>query len=138
MQEVLHELNITDLGGVQPDPAELYHEELIAWVNDLNPDLGTENDPFYNEYKAFKDEINNAKIITLDAEAYKPSNKYDEIDLSGEDKPIADLSALYMMFMGTILFTHQGVTPYDLVSGDEYAPFTDRGLAPMDDTTVPA
>lgn len=138
MPAALQELSITDLGGSALDPAELYTDDLIAWVDNMNTDLGTENDPHFGEYKAFFDEIKSAKIITLDADMVQPTTKFDEMDLSGENEPTPDLAKDYfMVFMNAIIFNSIGATPYDLKAGDEFAPFTDRGLAPWDDITVP-
>lgn len=137
----LEELTITDLGGHELDPAELYSDELISWVGNMNPDLGTQNDPYYNEYKTFFDEIKSAKIITLDADTYKQSNKFDQIDLTGESEEVEDIpDTAFMMFMGAILFTNIGATPFDnfqTLDGEKYSEFTDIGLAPMDDYTIP-
>jgi hypothetical protein len=138
----LEELKITDLGGHELDPAELYSDELISWVGNMNPDLGTKNDPYYSEYKAFYDEIKNAKIITLDADTYKQSNKFEKLDLSGENEETEDIpDTAFMMFMGSILFPNIGFTPFSefqKLDGVEYAAFgEDAGLAPMDDYTIP-
>jgi hypothetical protein len=136
----LNEITIKDLGGAELDPSEMFTDDIVAYVNNLDTTLGTKADPHYNEYKAFENEINSARIITIDTDSIDTSHKFDDIDLSGDNEEVPDLPKDYfMMFMGSILFksTGNGPTPYDLKSGDQFAFADGPGVAPWDDFTVP-
>jgi hypothetical protein len=136
---MLDEITIKDLGGAELDPSEMITDDIVAYVNNLDTTLGTKADPHYNDYKDFLNEINSAKILTIDPESIDTSHRFDDIDLTGDSEDVKDLHKDYfMMFMGNILFNNAGMTPYDLIPGEQYAPFEDGpGVSIYDDITVP-
>ena len=76
------ELKIGDLGGETIGPHAFVADELIGYVANLNPNLGTEKDPLYPSYKRFQDQINTATIHQITPEQMS-TGKLDDIDLTG-------------------------------------------------------
>lgn len=84
-----------DIGGTAIDPQDILSDDLICKIKGLNPDLGVPGkDPFYERYASHRDEIENAELIVIDANALNRSSIMN-LDLSGDTSGIDDLASDY-------------------------------------------
>lgn len=84
-----------DIGGTAIDPQDILSDDVICRIKGLNPNLGIEGkDPFYEHYAAHRDEIENAELIVIDANALNRSSIMN-LDLSGDVSGIDDLPSDY-------------------------------------------
>lgn len=84
-----------DIGGTAIDPQDILSDDLIGKIKGLNPDLGVAGkDPFYDRYAAYRDEIENAELIIIDANTLNRSSIMN-LDLSGDTAGIDDLPSDY-------------------------------------------
>lgn len=84
-----------DIGGTAIDPQDILSDDLICKIKGLNPDLGVPGkDPFYERYAAHRDEIENAELIVIDANALNRSSIMN-LDLSGDTSGIDELASDY-------------------------------------------
>ena len=73
-----------DFGGTQIDIQDVISDDLISRIKGLNPDLGVEGkDPLYKRYAQYRDEIENAELIIIDANSLNRSSIMN-LDLSGD------------------------------------------------------
>ena len=84
-----------DIGGTAIDPQDILSDDLIGKIKGLNPDLGVAGkDPFYDRYAAYRDEIENAELIIIDANTLNRSSIMN-LDLSGDTSGIEDMPSDY-------------------------------------------
>lgn len=133
----MQEVTLTDLGGVEIDPVELVTDELIGFVENLNPQLGKEGDPYFNEYTAFINEINSAGLITIDIDQINNAGRrFDDVDLSGTDDTKEIPDAAYFLYVNHVINTMNMATPFDfLAADDEYGPMSE--LFKPDESFIP-
>ena len=92
-----------DIGGTAIDPQDILSDDLIGKIKGLNPDLGVAGkDPFYDRYAAYRDEIENAELIVIDANALNRSSVMN-LDLSGDFSGIEQLPSDYYQLAGDTL-----------------------------------
>lgn len=84
------DLTLADVGGVELNVKEMISDELIGFIDGLNPKLGTKNDPYHDEYQAFLMEMSNAGVVTIDPESIS-SGRFDDVDLSGAEEETRDI-----------------------------------------------
>ena len=84
------DLTLSDVGGVELNSKEMISDELIGFIDGLNPKLGTKNDPYHDEYQAFLAEMSNAGVVTIDPESIS-SGRFDDVDLSGNDEDVREI-----------------------------------------------
>lgn len=84
------DLTLSDVGGVELNSKEMISDELIGFIDGLNPKLGTKNDPYHDEYQAFLAEMSNAGVVTIDPESIS-SGRFDDVDLSGSDEDVREI-----------------------------------------------
>ena len=77
------EIHITDPSGYKLSASELVSPDLVSYVKNLNPKLGTPEDPYYNSYLKFNEELNNNEIYTINPEDITTNSSFDDMDLSG-------------------------------------------------------
>ena len=100
-----------DIGGADIDPQDILSDDVISSIKGLNPDLGVEGrDPMYSRYAAYRDEISNAELIIIDANALNRSSIMN-LDLSGDTSGIDDLPSDYFQLVEDTL---------DLAFGDDF------------------
>lgn len=84
-----------DFGGTQIDIQDVISDDLISRIKGLNPDLGVEGkDPLYKRYAQYRDEIENAELIIIDANSLNRSSIMN-LDLSGDISGVEDLPSDY-------------------------------------------
>jgi hypothetical protein len=126
------ELALVDVGGSEIDPRELITDELIGYVENLNPSLGKEGDPYFSEYRAFLEEINAAGIATIDPEAMS-TGRFDDIDLSGNDVEVKDVAdEAFVLDNDRLLVAATMLSIFDMPEGAEFL-FADEFVNPFGD-----
>lgn len=83
-----------DVGGMKIDSRDILTDDLICKIKNLNPSLGTPDDPEYERYKKYRDEFENAELIVIDAQALNKSS-ITSLDLSGTTADVDPLPANY-------------------------------------------
>ena len=64
-----------DFGGTNIDIQDVISDDLISRIKGLNPDLGVSGkDPLYDRYAQYRDEIENAELIIIDANSLNRSS----------------------------------------------------------------
>ena len=97
-----------DFGGNQILAQDLISDDLICKIKGLNPDLGRpmdefgRGDPYYSRYAAYRDEIENAELIVIDANALNRSSVMN-LDLSGDFSGIEQFPSDYYQLAGDTL-----------------------------------
>ena len=74
------DIKIVDFGGHAVSWDNLLDKDVITYLNDLNPDLGSEKDPNYQEFKEFMDEIERQEIQIISSKEIIDSN-IDSVDI---------------------------------------------------------
>lgn len=124
MQEILFD----DIGSVSIDQSELITDEVLCFVEHLNPTLGDKDDPYYEEYMSYLADINNAEIVTVDMEKLNGSSRFDDFDVGDsngsqdEDTKYDIKDSYYVLLMNKMICYSQPVTPFDFDKCDEYGP----------------
>lgn len=71
-----------DFGGEEISKYDILSDDLICKIKNLNPILGTPEDPMYDRYQQYRNEFANAELIIIDANALNRSS-ISSLDLSG-------------------------------------------------------
>lgn len=112
----MKELTLSDIGGVEIDPREIITDELIGYVESLNPTLGSTTDPYYKEYQAFLAEIASAGIATIDMDSMS-NGRFDDIDLTGNDEEVVEvLDSRFTFFDAMLMMSF--MDPFSEADGD--------------------
>lgn len=74
------DIKIVDFGGHAISWDNLLDKDVITYLNNLNPDLGSEKDPNYKEFAEFMDEIEKQEIQIISSKEIIDSN-IDSIDV---------------------------------------------------------
>lgn len=94
--------NPVDFGGESIDKYDIISDDLICKIKNLNPVLGTPDDPMYDRYKQYRDEFENAELIVIDANALN-RNSMNSLDLSGTYGSADDLpSNFFQLLLDTL------------------------------------
>lgn len=93
-----------DFGGDVIDKFDIISDDLICKIKNLNPVLGTPDDPMYDRYKQCRDEFENAELIVIDANALNRSSM-NNMDLTGSYSNVDDLpSNFFQLVLDTLEF----------------------------------
>lgn len=74
------DIKIVDFGGHSVSWDNLLDKDVITYLNNLNPDLGSEKDPNYKEFAEFMDEIERQEIQIISSKEIIDSN-IDSVDI---------------------------------------------------------
>lgn len=85
---------------------DILSDDLICKIKNLNPVLGSPEDPFYAKYEKYRDEMDNAELIIVDANALNRSS-ISSLDLSGNEG-CDDLPSNFFQFVVETLATAFG------------------------------
>lgn len=77
------DIKIVDFGGHSISWDNLLDKDVITYLNNLNPDLGSERDPNYKEFASFMDEIERQEIQIISSKEIIDSN-IDSIDIDSQ------------------------------------------------------
>lgn len=104
---------------------DILSEDLICKIKNLNPVLGSPDDPYYPIYEKYRDEMDNAELIIVDANALNRSS-VNNLDLSG-DNNADDLPSNFFQFITETLATAFGNKEFSSLdnSNNEYKEFKD-------------
>jgi len=120
----MQDLALSDNGSADIDPREMLTDELICFVEGLNPALGTDKDAYHGEFQSFLEEIAAAGVVTIDPESIS-AGRFDDVDLSGREEEVKDIPDSYYVdysgFIATMALAGQmaelamraSVTPFD-------------------------
>jgi hypothetical protein len=113
-----------DFGGTSINIEDIISDDVISKIKGLNPDLGVEGkDPLYDRYAQYRDEIENAELIIIDANSLNRSSIMN-LDLSGDMSGVEELPADYFQMRDDTLEFAFG-DPFDIndIGGNEYEGF---------------
>lgn len=120
-----------DFGGESILQQDLISDDLICKIKGLNPNLGRpmdefgNGDPLYSRYAAYRDEIENAELIVIDANALNRSSVMN-LDLSSDVSGIDDLPSDYFQLVDDTLAINYGSDEFDInVSPNQTEGFED-------------
>lgn len=121
-----------DFGGRELHVSETITDELLGTIQGLNRDLGTPNDPYYDEFRSFVSEINDVELVLIDPNILSKTS-YEDMDLSGMSSNVNPFVELLMLaigskdpfYMGNIGESYGEVINY---SGTDYY-FTDEWMS---------
>lgn len=74
------DIKIVDFGGHAVSWDNLLDKDVITYLNNLNPDLGSEKDPNYKEFAEFMNEIERQEIQIISSKEIIDSN-IDSVDI---------------------------------------------------------
>ena len=83
-----------DMGGISISRDDILTDDLICKIKNLNPILGTPQDPEYANYAKYREEFENAELIVIDAQALN-RNSITSLDLSGAIAMIENMASNY-------------------------------------------
>jgi len=143
MAETMKPIEVSDLNGVSLNPQDLSIDQLVGftgYIRGLTSTLGTEADSpeGYSDYLNFQKEIEAARISTFEPDMIDDDHTFENVDLTGDDTPIAPIPLTYFAMMNNMLWmcstmnNGKGVTPFDVQQNQQYAPITGPGLTPFD------
>lgn len=119
-----------DFGGESILQQDLISDDLICKIKGLNPNLGRpmdefgHGDPLYSRYEQYRDEIENAELIVIDANALNRSSIMN-LDLSRDTSEIEELPSDYFQLVDDTLQIAFG-NDFDINAGNnEYEGFED-------------
>ena len=120
-----------DFGGANIDIQDVISDDLISRIKGLNPDLGVEGkDPLYDRYAQYRDEIENAELVIIDANSLNRSSIIN-LDLSGDYSGVEELPADYFQLREDTLELAFGADEFDIDYADNpnkgFEAFTDFG-----------
>lgn len=129
-----------DFGGTPIDIQDVISDDVISRIKGLNPDLGVEGkDPLYDQYAKYRDQIENAELIIIDANSLNRSSIMN-LDLAGDMSGVEELPSDYFQLredtleiafgadefgiddMGTN--EYEGFENFSAFSDTEFSPFT--------------
>lgn len=105
--------NPVDFGGESIDKYDIISDDLICKIKNLNPILGTPDDPMYDRYKQYRDEFENAELIVIDANALN-RNSINNMDLSGTYGSAEDLPSNFFQLLADTLEIAFGHNEFDM------------------------
>lgn len=105
--------NPVDFGGESIDKYDIISDDLICKIKNLNPKLGTPDDPMYDRYKQYRDEFENAELIVIDANALN-RNSINSLDLSGTYGSAEDLPSNFFQLLFDTLDIAFGKDEYNM------------------------
>lgn len=79
------EVNFNDVGGFKINPSDLMTDEVIGFIKNINPNIGTPSDPHYGEYTKFTRELEENEILTISMDDIEDGSQFDDMDFSGEE-----------------------------------------------------
>jgi len=138
-------ISVPGLNGVDLNPGDIFTDELVSYVGyvrNLCTDLGTKNDSSegFRDFLAFQKEIESSRISTFEPDAADQMNKFDSLDLTGENDAtiVYPITAFMMLFGKSLLMANgggNGFTPFD-VQGmkGRYIQPVGIGVTPFDET----
>lgn len=122
-----------DFGGEAILQQDLISDDLICKIKGLNPNLGKpmdefgNGDPLYSRYAAYRDEIENAELIVIDANALNRSSVMN-LDLSGDTSGIDELPSDYFQLVDDTLQIAFGADDFGVNTEDnQYKGMEDFG-----------
>ena len=122
--------NPVDFGGDSIDKFDIISDDLICKIKNLNPVLGTPDDPMYDRYKQYREEFENAELIVIDANALN-RNSINNMDLSGSYGSVDDLPSTFFQLIADTLEIAYGSDEYGINSvknpNEGFEAFTDFG-----------
>lgn len=75
-----------DFGGTPVNWSNVLSKDVIDYLNDVNPDLGTSNDPNHNEFLEFLQELDDQKIEIIAASDISMTSELHDIDYHSNDE----------------------------------------------------
>lgn len=146
-------ISVPDLNGIELNAGDIITDEYVGYVGyvrNLCTDLGTSKDTSegFKSFLDFQEKIESAKIATFEPESIEKLNRFDGLDLTGENDAVEMIRRTeFMMYCGARLLMCNGggfgYTPFDLpgTKGDFMKP-VGYGITPFDETgkysTAPA
>jgi hypothetical protein len=119
-----------DFGGTNIDIQDVISDDLISRIKGLNPDLGVAGkDPLYDRYAQYRDEIENAELIVIDANSLNRSSimNIDYGNMTGVEELPADYYQLredtLEIAFGTDVFTYEDAGTNEYKGFEEYSAF---------------
>lgn len=129
-----------DFGGTPIDIQDVISDDVISRIKGLNPDLGVEGkDPLYDQYAKYRDQIENAELIIIDANSLNRSSIMN-LDLAGDMSGVEELPADYFQLREDTLELafgcddfgiddigtneYEGFENFTAFGDTEYSPFT--------------
>jgi len=86
------DLVLSDVSGNEIDPREMLTDQLICYVEGLNPDLGKPSDPYYEDLQSFLKEVSMSGVVQINASNLYSTLGLEDVDLSGGDADIKDIN----------------------------------------------
>jgi len=86
------DLILSDISGNEIDPREMLTDQLICYVEGLNPDLGKASDPYYDELQSFLKEVSMSGVVQINASNLYSTLGLEDVDLSGSENDIKDIN----------------------------------------------
>ena len=114
-----------DFGGTPIDIQDVISDDVISRIKGLNPDLGVEGkDPLYDQYAKYRDQIENAELIIIDANSLNRSSIMN-LDLAGDMSGVEELPSDYFQLREDTLELAFGCDDFgiDDIGTNEYEGF---------------
>jgi len=108
-----------DFGGEEILTQDFVSDDLICKIKGLNPNLGKpmdmfgNGDPLYERYQQHRNEIENAELIIIDANALNKSSIMN-LNLANDSSAVEDLASDFFQLVGETLMIAFGKEDYDL------------------------
>lgn len=90
MYSVLSEMNSTGINGVPVDLKTIVNDNLLSYVEGLNPNLGTAGDDYYDKFRQFIETIGSREFDIIQVNDIA-ANEYKTFDLQGDENNVAIL-----------------------------------------------
>lgn len=74
-----------DLGGKPINWVNVLDKDVIDYLSDINPDLGTSKDPKYKEFEGFLDELDEQKVEMISSADISYEDDLSSIDTTSND-----------------------------------------------------
>ena len=114
-----------DFGGTAIDIQDVISDDVISRIKGLNPDLGVEGkDPLYPQYARYRNQIENAELIIIDANSLNRSSIMN-LDLAGDMSGVEELPSDYFQLREDTLELAFGCDEFgiDDIGTNEYEGF---------------
>lgn len=117
-----------DIGGTRLDISDCITDDMIGRIKGLNAALGSKDDPLYERYAAYRDEIDHADLIIIDANSLNRSSIMN-LDLSGDTSGVKELAADFFQLIEDTLQLAFGddINCYDEREDDAMEGFSNWG-----------